>query len=134
MSVVPSTIWSTPSRPLQYAKAIAESDLAPGVRAACWALSTFADNNTGKAWPSVKRLAKALGLSEAVVSTHTGTAESMGYLSKARRAGNSNIYTITVPVVEVARTPSPADTAPEPPPWIKDIVDDIDAGLPQADT
>lgn len=56
--MIPSTILSTPSRPLQYNKAIAESDLVRGVRATCWDLATFADN-TGKAWPSVKRLAKA---------------------------------------------------------------------------
>lgn len=129
MSVVPSQ----PVLPLQYAKAIAEPDLAPGVRATCWALATFAGNKTGKAFPSVKKLAKATGLSEAVVSKHTGTAESKGYLRKRRRTNTSIMYTITVPTGEGASTQSPAEEAPEPPPWIKDIVDDIEAGPQQVD-
>jgi hypothetical protein len=39
---------------------------------------------------------------------------------------------ITVPIVENAPTPSPAAAAPEqePPPWIKDLVEDIEAGRP----
>lgn len=44
----------------------------------------------------MKTLAKAVGLSEAVVSTHTGTAESKGYLRKERRSNYSIIYTITI--------------------------------------
>lgn len=113
MNAVPSR----PSRPLQYAKAIAESGLPSGVRATCWALATFADNDTGKAWPSVKRLAKATGLSEARVSKHTGTAESKGYLRKVRRTNTSIIYTITVPAVDDADTHNPAEDVPGPPPW-----------------
>lgn len=124
MSVVPSQ----PSRPLQYANAIAKSGLPSGVRATCWALATFAKNETGEAWPSVKTLAEAVGLSEAVVSKHTGTAESKGYLRKVRRTNTSIMYTITVPTGEGAHTLSPAEQTSEPPPWIKDIVDDIDAG------
>lgn len=132
MSVVPSR----PSRALQYGKAIRESDLPAGTKATCWALATFANNDTGKAWPSVKKLAKAVGLSEAVVSKHTGTAESKGYLHKQRRTNTSIMYTLTVPtvkatvpVVENAPMPTPAAAAPEqePPPWIKDIVDDTEA-------
>lgn len=123
--MIPRTISSTPSRPLQYAKAIAESDLAPGVRATCWALATFADNYTGKAWPSVKRLAKATGLSEPVVSTHTGTAESKGYLRKERRSNKSIIYTITVPIVEEAQRASVTGPAAEPPSWMRDTDDEI---------
>lgn len=124
MSVVPSK----PSRPLQYGLAIRESTLPSGVKATCWALATFADNNTGEAWPAVKKLAKAVGLSEAVVSKHTGTAEAKGYLRKRRRTNNSIMYTITVPTGEGAPTQPPAEQAPEPPPWMKDIVDDIEAG------
>lgn len=100
-----SAVARQPSRPLQYAKAIRESDLPSGVRAVCWALATYANNDTGEAWPSVKILARTAGLSEAVVSTHTGVAESMGYLRKARRVGTSIKYTITVPVVEDAGKP-----------------------------
>lgn len=93
-------VSSQPSRPLQYAKAIRESGLSSGVRATCWALATFADNDTGRAWPTVKTLARAAGLSEAVVSKHTSTAESMGYLRKHRRTNSSIIYTITIPVTD----------------------------------
>ena len=46
-----SVVHSQPSRRLQYANAIAKSGLPSGVRATCWALATFADNDTGKAFP-----------------------------------------------------------------------------------
>jgi len=124
VNVVPSQ----PSRPLQYGVAIRESNLPSGVRATCWAIATYADNDSGEAYPSVKALAEAIGLSEAVVSKHTGTAESKGYLRKRRRTNTSIMYTITVPTGEGAPTQPPAEQAPEPPPWIKDIVDDIEAG------
>lgn len=75
---------SEQSRPLQYANAIAKSDLSSGVRATCWALATFADKDSGEAWPSVQTLAKTADLFESVVSNHTGTAESHGYLSEIR--------------------------------------------------
>ncbi|NYD78437.1 helix-turn-helix domain-containing protein [Arthrobacter cupressi] len=91
-------IWGRPARPLQYAKAIANSDLPSGVRATCWALATFADNETGLAWPSVKKLSEAAGLSRAVVSKHTTLAEAKGYLRKDRRYNGSIFYTITIPV------------------------------------
>lgn len=123
-----NTVKSAPSRPLQYLKAIAGSGLPTGTRATCWAIASFADNVSGEAWPTVKTLAEATGLSEAVVSKHTGTAESKGYLRKRRRTNTSIMYTITVPTGEGASTQSPAEEAPEPPPWIKDIVDDIEAG------
>lgn len=119
---------SQASRPLQYANAIAKSGLPSGVKATCWALATFADNDTGLAWPAVKKLAKAVGLSEAVVSKHTGTAESKGYLRKARRTNTSILYTITVPIGESAGTQNSAEEPPEPPPWIQATVDDIEAG------
>ena len=96
MSVVPSQ----PSRPLQYAKAIRESDLPPGARATCWALATYANNRTGTAYPTVATLALATGFSEPTVSKHTRMAETMGYLRKDRRRDSSIIYTITVPIVE----------------------------------
>ncbi|MDR6413501.1 helix-turn-helix domain-containing protein [Pseudarthrobacter sulfonivorans] len=123
-----STVPRQKAQPLQYANAIAKSGLPSGVRATCWALATFADNYTGEAWPSVKTLAEAVGLSEAVVSKHTGTAESRGYLRKVRRTNTSILYTITVPTGEDVSIQSPAEEASEPPPWIKDIVDDIEAG------
>ncbi|MCO4273789.1 helix-turn-helix domain-containing protein [Pseudarthrobacter sp. HLT3-5] len=85
------SVPSEPSRPLQYGKAIAKSGLPSGVKATCWALATFADNRTGEAWPKVKTLAVAAGLSSRVVSQHTGTAESAGYLRKKRRQDNSII-------------------------------------------
>lgn len=131
MSIVPSQA----SRPLQYAKAIARSGLPSGVRATCWALATFADNNTGEAWPSVKKLAEAVGLSEKVVTQHTGTAQSAGYLRKKQRFNGTNVYTITVPTTLDTPTPhSPVADRLEPPPWITDIVDNIAAVRPPEDS
>ncbi|WP_028275285.1 hypothetical protein [Arthrobacter sp. I3] len=60
-----------------------------------------------------------------MVSTHAGTAESKGYLCEERRFNKSIIYTITIPTVEDARTPSLAEAAPEPPPWIRDTDDEV---------
>lgn len=97
MNVVPGV----PSRPLQYAKAIRESDLLSGTRAVCWAVATYANNRTGIAYPTVATLAKATGLSEPTVSRHTRLAEAKGYLRKDRRRDSSVIYTITVPTVTI---------------------------------
>ncbi|BCW72413.1 helix-turn-helix domain-containing protein [Arthrobacter sp. NicSoilB8] len=105
------------SRPLQYSKAIRESDLPTGVRAVCWALATYANNNTGIAYLTVATLAKATGFSEATVSTHTGVAEAEGYLRKDRQYNRSIIYTITVPIVEEPANSQIAGTVTEMPIW-----------------
>ncbi|MET3945796.1 DNA-binding transcriptional ArsR family regulator [Arthrobacter sp. UYCu512] len=96
-----TTVVGDPSRPLQYAKAIAQSDLPTGTRATCWAIGTFANNNSGRAFPTVRTIAEATGLSEPVVSKHTAIAESRGYLHKERRFNGSIVYTITVPPLDV---------------------------------
>ncbi|MGX5716841.1 helix-turn-helix domain-containing protein [Arthrobacter sp. MAHUQ-56] len=127
------SVPSEPSRPLQYGKAIAKSDLPSGVKATCWALATFADNDTGEAWPKVKTLAKAAGLSSRVVSQHTGTAESAGYLRKKRRYDNSVLYTITVPTSEEAETHYPAVEAVQPGDWLADLADGFEHGGQGAD-
>lgn len=101
-----------PSRPLQYMKAIAQSSLPSGTRATCWAIASFADNTSGQAYPSVRALAKATGLSGPVVSQHTAKAEAAGFLHKERRLNNSIIYTITVPVSD---HPQNTAVAPQPP-------------------
>jgi hypothetical protein len=85
---------------LQYSRAIRDSDLPTGTRATCWALAAFARNRDGKAWPSLKRLSKATGLTPAVLSKHTGLAEERGYLHKERRFNGSIVYTITIPITE----------------------------------
>lgn len=113
MSVVPNQ----PSRPLQYSKAIRESDLPTGVRAVCWALATYANNKTGIAYPTVATLAIATGISEPYISKHTGVAEAKGYLRKDRQHNSSIIYTITVPVVEEPPNTQIADTLTEMPIW-----------------
>lgn len=95
-----NTVQSAPSRPLQYLKAIAGSGLPTGTRATCWAIASFADNVSGKAWPTVATLAKATGLTEPTVSRHTKLAEAAGYLHKHIRRNNSILYTITVPVTD----------------------------------
>ncbi|SKB44241.1 Helix-turn-helix domain-containing protein [Arthrobacter sp. 49Tsu3.1M3] len=112
-----TTVPSTPSRPLQYSKAIRESDLPTGVRAVCWALATYANNNTGIAYPTVATLAEATGISAPYVSKHTGFAEAKGYLRKDRRKDSSIIYTITVPIVEEPPTTEIAGTGTEMPIW-----------------
>lgn len=91
------TVVGAASRPLQYLRAVAQSDLATGTKATCWAIASYADNDTGRAHPSLKALAGASGLSQAVLSKHTARAEEAGYLRKERRQNNSIIYTITVP-------------------------------------
>lgn len=115
MSVVPGQ----PSRPLQYAKAIARSSLPTGVKATCWAIATFANNNTGRAYPTVRKIAEAVGLSEETVSKHTGRAEAEGYLRKDRKFNSSIDYYITVPVPIVEEAPAPriTSTAEEAPAW-----------------
>lgn len=111
MSVVPSEA----SRPLQYGKAIRESNLPSGVRATCWAIATFANNETGMAFPTVKQIATAVGLSQETVSKHTAHAEAAGYLRKVRKFNSSIDYYITVPtpVVEEAPAPPISSTADE---------------------
>jgi hypothetical protein len=117
---------------LQYATAVAKSGLPSGVKATCWALATFADNDTGEAWPKVKTLAQAAGLSSRVVSQHTGTAESAGYLRKKRRHDNSIIYTITVPSAEdCTLNPAPGE-ALAPPFWTEDTGDGFEVETPEA--
>lgn len=91
-------IPSMPERPLQYIKAISNSDLPGTTRAVCWAIASFANNTTGKAFPSLAMLSKATTLSKAVISKHTALAESKGYLHKQKRFNNSLIYFITVPM------------------------------------
>lgn len=93
-----SGVPSQPSRPLQYAKAIARSGLPSGVKATCWAIATFANNNTGRAYPTVKKIAEAVGLSAETVSKHTARAEAEGYLRKERKYNSSIDYYITVPI------------------------------------
>lgn len=94
------SVPGVPSRPLQYLKAIANSELRSGTRATCWALASFADNETGEAFPTVATLAKATGLTEATVSKHTARAEAAGYLHKHIRRNNSILYTITIPITD----------------------------------
>lgn len=94
------TVSCVPSRPLQYFKAIALASLPSGTKATCWAIATFADNETGKAYPSLSAISKAAGLSAAVISKHTARAEAAGYLRKDRRMNSSIIYTIAVPAPE----------------------------------
>ncbi|MHA7299509.1 helix-turn-helix domain-containing protein [Pseudarthrobacter sp. MDT3-1] len=115
MSVVPSQ----PSRPLQYAVAIRESGLPSGVKATCWAIATFANNKTGRAYPTRKRIAEAVGLSEETVSKHTGVAEAEGYLRKDRKFNSSVDYYITIPAPAAAEAPVPpvAGTETELPQW-----------------
>lgn len=93
------TLVGVPSRPLQYLKAVALADLPSGTKATCWAIASFADNDTGKAFPSVRVLAEATGLSGPIVSQHTRRAEEAGFLRKERRHNNSIVYTITTPVL-----------------------------------
>jgi hypothetical protein len=91
------SLVGSPSRPLQYFKAIANAGLPTGTKATCWAIASFADNDTGRAYPSLRVLAAASGLTPAVLSKHTARAEEAGYLKKERRYNNSIVYTITVP-------------------------------------
>ncbi|WP_275778039.1 helix-turn-helix domain-containing protein [Paenarthrobacter sp. Y-19] len=90
-------IRGIPSRPLQYAKAISNSDLPTTTRTVCWAIASFANNTTGQAYPSLRALSKATGLSTATISKHTILAESQGYLLKHQRFNNSIWYVITTP-------------------------------------
>jgi DNA-binding transcriptional MocR family regulator len=91
-------IPSMPERPLQYIKAISNSNLPGTTRAVCWAIASFANNHTGRAFPSLAMLSKATTLSKAVISKHTALAESQGYLHKQKRFNNSLIYFITIPM------------------------------------
>jgi DNA-binding transcriptional ArsR family regulator len=105
-----NVVSGVPSRPLQYAKAIRESDLLSGTSAVWWAVATYANNRTGIAYPTVTTLAKATGLSEPTVSRHTRLAEAKGYLLKDRRMDSSIKYTITVPKAdELPGTSEPDD-------------------------
>ncbi|WP_426301891.1 helix-turn-helix domain-containing protein [Arthrobacter sp. R-11] len=105
-------IPGTPSRPLQYLRAVRESDLPTGTRAVCWALASFANNNTGKAYPTVKTLAKATGMKEGTVSRHTGLAQEKGYLHKERHFNGPITYTITVPITEEKTGDTDTETPP----------------------
>lgn len=109
-----------PSRPLQYAKAVADSDLPSGVKATCWALATFANNKTGLAYPTVKKIAKAAGLSPETVSKHTGVAEAAGYLRKVRKFNSSIDYYITEPEPS-ANDAEPSTASSDLPPWRLDF-------------
>jgi hypothetical protein len=112
VSAVPGQ-WA---QPLQYSRAIRDSDLPTGARATCWALATFARNESGRAWPSLKILSKATGLTPAIISKHTGLAEERGYLHKERRFNGSIIYTITIPITgETPGTPEAGAFPVEPP-------------------
>ncbi|AOT03279.1 helix-turn-helix domain-containing protein [Arthrobacter sp. U41] len=126
MSFVPGE----PSRPLQYSKAIRESDLPTGVRAVCWAMATYANNNTGVAYATVATLAKATGLSEPIVSKHTRVAEARGYLRKDRQYNSSIRYTITIPVVEESPSVQIADTGAAIPPRLQELQRMNEAGRP----
>lgn len=94
-----------PSRPLQYIRAIANSGLPTTTRAVCWAIASFANNKTGKAWPSLRALSRATGLSTAIISKHTILAESRGYLHKQQRFNNSITYVITTPMPDEEVSP-----------------------------
>jgi DNA-binding transcriptional ArsR family regulator len=91
---------------LQYGKAIRESNLPSGVRATCWAIATYANNDTGLAYLTVKKIARAVGLTEATVSKHTGHAEAEGYLRKDRQFNSAINYYITVPLHVVEEAPA----------------------------
>lgn len=86
-----------PSRPLQYARAISNSDLPTTTRTVCRAIASFANNTTGKAVPSLRALSKATGLTKATISKHTILAETEGYLIKHQRFNNSMWYVISTP-------------------------------------
>lgn len=115
MSVVPGQ----PSRPLQYGKAIRESNLPSGVRATCWAIATYANNYTGRATLTVNTIAKAVNLSADTVSKHTRHAEERGFLRKDRQFNSSIIYYITTPVPVLKDAPAAPgyNTAEEAPAW-----------------
>ncbi|WP_374206951.1 helix-turn-helix domain-containing protein [Paenarthrobacter sp. TYUT067] len=105
---VTTPIRGIPSRPLQYATAISNSDLPTTTRTVCWAIASFANNTTGRAIPSLRALSKATGLSKATISRHTILAESRGYLLKQQRFDNSMAYVIATPVAD---GPEPSVTA-----------------------
>lgn len=107
------SVVGSPSRPLQYFKAIANADLPTGTKATCWAIASFADNDTGRAYPSLKVLAAASGLTPAVLSKHTARAEEAGYLRKERRHNSSIVYTITIPAAAFLPPQATATRAPE---------------------
>lgn len=112
------SVPGVPSRPLQYLKAIANSNLPAGTRATCWAIASFADNDTGEAFPTVATLGKATNLSKDTVSKHTKRAEAAGYLHKRVRRNNSIVYTITVPVSEDMMDVLEMEVSPDlEPPW-----------------
>lgn len=111
------TLVAVQSRPLQYLKAVALADLPSGTKTTCWAIASFADNDTGKAFPSVRALAEATGLSGPIVSQHTKRAEEAGFLRKERRHNNSIVYTITTPVLAGKHTVA----APTSAAWIAPI-------------
>lgn len=84
-----------------------------GARAVCWALATFAKNETGEAFPSLKKLARATDLTPAVISKHTALAEEKGYLHKKRRFNGSILYTITIPITGDEIADVNLDVSPE---------------------
>lgn len=99
--------------PLQYAMEIRKSGMPTGARAVCWALATFAKNETGKAWPGLKALSEATGLTPDTISKHTRLAEEKGYLHKERRFNGSILYTITIPIREDMVTDVDSDSFPD---------------------
>lgn len=59
-----------------------------------YALYLMYAQQQGKGWPSRERLAKERGVNDATVSRHNAELESLGYISRQRRMGQSSITII----------------------------------------
>lgn len=78
---------------------VLESDLPSGVRYVLLTLGMRMNpENSGLAWPSQKRLALDMGLSERTVREHIGCAVRQGWLQKRRRGAQGLIYAPTIPL------------------------------------
>jgi hypothetical protein len=60
-------------------------------------LSYHRNASSGKAWPSYDRIQELTGMRREMIAKSIQQLESKGWLTKKKRFGNSNVYTLNIP-------------------------------------
>jgi hypothetical protein len=104
-----------------FQRAVMESELGPMTRFVLLVLSTFADPDGSRCWPSKRAVVASTGLGEHAVKKHLGTARKLGWIASEARQGHSNVWGLRVPIASgpsggglVDRGHAARRSAPEP--------------------
>jgi hypothetical protein len=107
----PEENLSTPPLAIRWRLAIRDHEtLSPSTKLFGFTLSTYADNGTGQAHPSLSTLAGSCGYSVRTAYTAQKKLEAFGFLTIQRRVGLSSIFTLALPRQPTSEVPRQSAT------------------------